>query len=320
MSRTEKAIHVYQRSVNGDVIFYTLLDFLVFYSIFSVYVRKYGIKVLGLAIMYNHLHVLASASERSKVEPLISSSTSYFVKAYNLDSGLNGPIFHRPFGSAIKYGDKNIRTAAGYLYNNHTNKKLCDKAEEIRWNFLAFAHNSHPFSKPIIHKEATHALRNALKEIDANRRADRPLNYATLRRLYKPLGKEEKEQLTDYIINAYNAVDYAALESLYRSYDDMLYSFNANTFNEYDIEEDSEERSGDDRVYNRLAKQIMAMGHFASVKDILRLSDYERFRLAVELHAHTGVPYKQIGAFVHLKISIVRHVYKGVEFPPPPEE
>lgn len=320
MSRTEKAIHVYQRSVNGDVIFYTLLDFLVFYSIFSVYVRKYGIKVLGLAIMYNHLHVLASARERSKVEPLISSSTSYFVKAYNLDSGLNGPIFHRPFGSAIKYGDKNIRTAAGYLYNNHTNKKLCDKAEEIRWNFLAFAHNSHPFSKPIIHKEATHSLRNALKEIDANRRADRPLNYATLRRLYKPLGKEEKEQLIDYIINAYNAVDYAALESLYRSYDDMLYSFNANTFNEYDIEEDSEERSGDDRVYNRLAKQIMAMGHFASVKDILRLSDYERFRLAVELHAHTGVPYKQIGAFVHLKIGIVRHVYKGVEFPPPPEE
>lgn len=320
MSRTEKAIHVYQRSVNGDVIFYTLLDFLVFYSIFSVYVRKYGIKVLGLAIMYNHLHVLASASERSKVEPLISSSTSYFVKAYNLDSGLNGPIFHRPFGSAIKYGDKNIRTAAGYLYNNHTNKKLCNQAEEIRWNFLAFAHNSHPFSKPIIHKEATHALRNALKEIDANRRADRPLNYATLRRLYKPLGKEEKEQLTDYIINAYNAVDYAALESLYRSYDDMLYSFNANTFNEYDIDEDSEERSGDDRVYNRLAKQIMAMGHFASVKDILRLSDDERFRLAVELHAQTDVPYKQIGAFVHLKIGIVRHVYKGVEFPPPPEE
>lgn len=320
MSRTEKAIHVYQRSVNGDVIFYTLLDFLVFYSIFSVYVRKYGIKVLGLAIMYNHLHVLASASERSKVEPLISSSTSYFVKAYNLDSGLNGPIFHRPFGSAIKYGDKNIRTAAGYLYNNHTNKKLCNQAEEIRWNFLAFAHNSHPFSKPIIHKEATHALRNALKEIDANRRADRPLNYATLRRLYKPLGKEEKEQLTDYIITAYNAIDYEALESLYRSSEDMLYSFNANTFNEYDIEEDSEERSGDDRVYNRLAKQIMAMGHFASVKDILRLSDYERFRLAVELHAHTGVPYKQIGAFVHLKIGIVRHVYKGVEFPPPPEE
>ena len=320
MSHTEKAIHIYQRSVNGDVIFYTLLDFLVFYSIFSVYVRKYDIKVLGLAIMYNHMHVLASASERSKVEPLISSSTSYFAKAYNLDSGMNGPIFHRPFGSAVKLGDKNIRTAAGYLYNNHTNKKLCDKAEEIRWNFLAFAHNSHPFSKPIIRKEASLALRNALKEIDANRKADRPLNYATLRRLYKPLGKEEKEQLTDYIITAYNAIDYEALESLYRSPEDMLYSFNANTFNEYDIDEDSEERSGDDRVYNRLAKQVLALGRFASVKDILLLSEDERFRLAVELHAHTGVPYKQIGAFVHLKIGIVRHVYKGVEFPPPPEE
>lgn len=320
MSPTNKAVHIYQRSVKGDVIFYTLQDYLVFFSFISIYARKHRVKILGLAIMYNHYHILVIADSRESINKFVAEFSAGYSRMYNEEAGIKGFLFHSPFGSAIKYGDKNIRTAAGYLYNNHTNKKLCNQAEEIRWNFLAFAHNSHPFSKPIIHKEATHALRNALKEIDANRRADRPLNYATLRRLYKPLGKEEKEQLTDYIINAYNAVDYAALESLYRSYDDMLYSFNANTFNEYDIEEDSEERSGDDRVYNRLAKQIMAMGHFASVKDILRLSDYERFRLAVELHAHTGVPYKQIGAFVHLKIGIVRHVYKGVEFPPPPEE
>ena len=271
MTRMNKAIHIYQRSVVGDVIFYTLHDYLVFYSFVSVYARKYGVKLLGIAIMYNHYHILVSAESRDEVRRFVSVLTAGFSRAYNEEIGTEGILFKSPFGSAMKLGDKNIRTAAGYLYNNHTNKKLCEKAEEIRWNFLAFAHNSHPFSEPVVLRDATHALRNALKEIDANRKADRPMNYATLRRLYKPLGKEEKEQLTDYIINAYNAIDYAALESLYRSYDDMLFSFNANTFNEYDISEEAEERSGDDRVYNRLAKQVLALGKYSSVKDILLL-------------------------------------------------
>lgn len=272
--------------------------------------------MLGLAIMYNHYHILAQAGNREDVRSFVSGFTSRFSRIYNDEGGFKGMLFESPFGSAVKIGDKNIRTAAGYLYNNHTNKKLCGRAEEIRWNFLAFAHSSNPFSKPISRKVSTHSLRDALKEVEVNRKADRYLNYATLRRLYGKLGKEEKEQLTDYIIQVYNPIDYAALESLYRSYEDMIYSFNANTFNEYDISEDAEERSGDDRVYNVLAKYILASGRFAGLKEILLLSDDDRLRLAVELHAATAVPYKQIGAYLHLKIRFAKHTFKGVEVPP----
>ena len=317
MSRLKRAIHIYQRSVNGEVIFYTLQDCLVFYTLVSVYARKHGIPLLGVAIMYNHYHILAMADNREDVRWFVSGFVSWFSRWYNEDSGLRGMVFQSPFGSAPKYGDKNIRTAAGYLYNNHTNKKLCNTADGIRWNFLAYSHNSHPFSKPIILKEATHALRNALRVVEAERKTDRPLNYATLRRLYKALRKEEKDQLTDYIINAYNAIDYNALESLYRSYEDMLYSFNANTFNEYDISEDSEERKGDDRVYYAMAKYILTYGGFNNLKDILRLPHKERVRLALRLHDETGASYKQIGAFLHISISAVSNTFKGVDFPPP---
>ena len=319
MSRDRKAIHIYQRSVNGDVIFYTLQDFLVFYTLISVFARKYGITILGLAIMYNHIHLLVLEKRREDINGFVAVCSSRFSHLYNEDTGIAGSIFQSPFGSAMKYGDKNIRTAAGYLYNNHTNKKLCDKAEDVRWNFIAYAHNANPFSNQIKRDKASTALRCALREVDIQRSSDKPLNYATLRRLYKPLGKEEKEQLTDYIISVYNAIDFAALESLYRSYEDMLYSFNANTFNEYDISEDADERTGDDRVYNRLAKQVLESGKFTSVKDILQLSDDERFRLALVLQARTGASYKQIGAFVHLKITKVKNVFTGVDVPPPGE-
>lgn len=138
----KKAIHIYQRSVKGDVIFYTLQDFLVFYTFVSEYARKYRVKILGLAIMYNHYHILVEADCRDEVKAFVSACTAGFSRAYNEEIGMKGSIFQSPFGSSVKYGDKNIRTAAGYVYNNHTNKKLCEKAEQTRWNFLAYAHES----------------------------------------------------------------------------------------------------------------------------------------------------------------------------------
>ena len=48
-----EGMHVYQRSVYGQMIFYDLEDYLVFYMIFSVYARHYRVKVLELCIMPN---------------------------------------------------------------------------------------------------------------------------------------------------------------------------------------------------------------------------------------------------------------------------
>ena len=298
----QRAIHVYQMTVGKVVIFYTLQDFLVFYTIFSTYARKHGMTILGLALMYNHIHVLIAADSRTEIRSFVSGYSSRFVRDYNADAGRKGPLFNMQFGSAVKYGAKNIRTAAGYLYNNHTNKKLCGKAQDIRWNFLAYAHNNHPFSEPIIIRKASFRLKQALEMVKAQRKADNYLNYTYLKRLYSDLKPSEKEQLTDFIISSYNAVDYTALEQFYRSYEEMLYSFNANTFAEYDLPEDASERRGDDRVYNHLAELVLSSGRYEHLKDILILPDIEKIKLASELRAKSGVSYKQIGAFLQYKI------------------
>ena len=82
----------------------------------------------------------------------------------------------------------------------------------------------------------------------------------------------------------------------------MLYSFNANTFAEYDLPEDASERRGDDRVYNHLAELVLSSGRYEHLKDILILPDIEKIKLASELRAKSGVSYKQIGAFLQYKI------------------
>ena len=60
--------HVYQRTVNGEQLFYCLEDCLVFYTILSVCARTAEIEVLELCIMHNHTHSLIKAPQRKIIQ------------------------------------------------------------------------------------------------------------------------------------------------------------------------------------------------------------------------------------------------------------
>ena len=53
--------HIYQRTYDGYLIFYSVRDFLVFFTLLCTTARKYKITVLGLCLMYDHIHVLVKA-------------------------------------------------------------------------------------------------------------------------------------------------------------------------------------------------------------------------------------------------------------------
>ena len=284
------------------VIFYTLHDYLVYYTIFSVYAKRMGLQVLGLAIMYNHLHIIVVEGDKEAIKRFMTVVSSVFARQYNASIGISGDVFQHHFGTSVKYGEKEIRTICGYLYNNHSNNKLCKKAEEIRWNFLAYAHNDNPFSKKIALRSARMVYRRALKMVDAAHERGDFLSYAALDRIYSGLTKSERECVTDHIITTYNIIDYGALESLYPSYEEMLYSFNANVHHDYEIPESAEDRRSDDRYYQQLSRLVLASKEVSSLKQLLLLPEDARLRLALKLQAQTGAPLKQICAFFRVKI------------------
>ena len=298
----KKATHIFQRGAEGVVIFYTLQDYLVYYTIFCVYAKRMGLQVLGLAIMYNHLHIITVGGDKVAIKRFMTVVSSVFARQYNASIGISGYVFQRPYGTSVKYGNKEIRTICGSLYNNHSNNKLCNKAEEIRWNFLAYAHCDNPFSEKIALRSARMVYRRALKMVDAAHKRGVFLNYATLERIYRGLTKNEKECVTDHIITTYNIIDYGTLESLYSSYRKMLYSFNANVHHDYEIPESADDRKSDDRYYQQLSKLVLSSGEVSSLKQALLLPEEARLRLALKLQAQTGAPLKQICAFFRVKI------------------
>lgn len=290
--------HVFQHALGYRVVFYSLEDRLVFYTIFSVQARRYDMSVLALALMYNHFHTLISSGTSRIMSLFIGTVTSTFAKAFNRDMGRKGPLFEKAYGSAPKSAEKRIRTTIAYCYNNSVEKRLFTRAEEDRWNFLAYLVNDHPFSPPIIMEKASKHLRGALKEVDAHVRDGAYLNYACIRRMYKTLSDKEKEQLTDYIISGYIPIDKTTLLSFYKDYDSMVLAINSNTGSEYEIKE--EFKNDSDQAYTQMLEIIEHSSFSSKPHSIIMASSEKKREIMTQLNRKTDAKNYQIARLLHL--------------------
>ena len=295
----EELIHIYQNTINGSLLFYSISDYLVLLSLISVAARSCGISVICLCIMIDHIHLLIHVADRKTLERFVMLYTSPFVRLYNTSSGRSGPLFHSPFGWSVKTGFKKIRTAIAYNLNNPVEKKLCKKAEEYPWNFLAYGSSSHPFSLPLVKSHASQPLRKACRIIDAFYNRGEAINYALLQTISPKLDNEEKKQLTDYVIRKYNPIDYKSLIGYYGSISSLLTAVHSNTGSEYDIREDT--LGGDDTAYRRITAFFLKEGIFDNLKCIPGLPEGERRKLLSLILTHVpAIKKKQAAKYLHL--------------------
>lgn len=290
--------HTYQRNVSGFNIFYEVEDYLVYYTIFSVLAIKYGIMVYGLCLMIDHIHSLISAADRKSFCSFIRHVSLLFVKEYNKEHGRSGPLFQEGFGSAPKIGLKRLRTAIAYLFNNPVERFLCSRAQEYRWNFLPYAQCRNPYSEPVRLRQASRALRKAIKEADGARERGQHMTYTMIRRLFSTLDKQEKNQLTDYIIVRYSAIRYDLLAACYGGHDNMLTAINSNTGSEYDISETICGRS--DTEFRELHRYVHAEG-FENAGDVISQEEKVKLHLMEKMLKRTSASVYQIRKFLHLK-------------------
>lgn len=271
--------HIYQRSFEGYLIFYSARDMLVFFSIASITAKRYRITILDISLMFDHIHLLVIAHSKREFDSFKRDLIRDYSLVFTRSHGLQGPVFETPGGFAAKVGDKKVRTSIAYLFNNQVEKKLCARAEEWPWNFLAYYRDNHPYSQKIIRSRVTRPMRRALEEVDRMARHILPLNHTLLRRIIAPLTPKEIKQLTDYIVSKYNRIDYERIISYYGTYDSMLTAIHSNTGSEHDLNESF--TPGSDKVYLRLIEKAHSWLGFASLRELL-LSPVEIRKQALE--------------------------------------
>lgn len=299
-----ECMHVYQRAVNGYIIFYDLEDYLVFYMIFSTFVRSYKVRVLEMCIMANHVHILICADKLEEVSRFIMHYTSVFVREYNDVVGRKGPLFHKSFGSAPKKGSKSIRSTIVYIGNNPVEKELSDTADGYRWTFFRYIkYRGQASVLPL--RRMTYRLQKACKLVDMVSSKPKYLTYTQLKRMMKGMTVEEKNILADYIIMAYYPFDSEALLSFYAGYDDMMTAMRSTSGKDYDIKEAYLPEA--DTIYGKMTSVLRDKCGYPDtqlVREVTVASSAEKFRLAQLLRSRTGATLQQISRFLHMEIRV----------------
>lgn len=293
--------HVYQKHHCGFIIFYSVKDCLVFFTMFSIAACRFGVKILGLCIMVDHIHVLVDAPNNKHLGKFVRYYTTWFSRAYNKWHGLKGQLFKRPFGFASKCRSKDIRSAIAYLYNNPVEKQLCDRPEQSMWNFLAYGASHNPFSEPLMLDRVSAPLRRAVQKVRSFRSADIPISYRQLNKMFFSLDRKEKMQLTDFIISTYNCVDYESAAYYFGSYAEMIAAINTSKGSEYAIKEDF--LSGSDRIYARMTNFLLQSGVIDSIDSLLHLPFEKRRELMDALAIYTGAGQKKVAKYLHINLE-----------------
>lgn len=291
-------IHCYQRTVNGELLFYSVSDYLVFFTIFCIEARKYGVRVLALCLMPDHFHVSIVVENSKALSDFISSVTRKYAIQSNITCHRSGQLFARPFGSAPKYGAKKARTNFIYVGNNGVERQLCHKAEDYRWGFLKYAVSASPFSEPLVMRNASVDMKRAVRSVRSYLAKSKELNYALLQRLFRPLSRQEKEQLTDFIISSYDVINHAGAARFFDGYENMLEAMHTNTGSEYDLNEVLVGKS--DAHYAVMCSILLKELPIADIHDIFLKNDDERFELYHLLQRKTDATPEQILKFLRL--------------------
>ena len=290
-------MHIYQSTIRRQNIFYGPVDYLVYFTIFCIQASKMEINVLELCLMIDHLHMLIQGKSKDTVSRFISAVSSTFIREYNRAVNRTGSLFEKRFGGAPKQGRKKLVSAIIYIGNNPVEKKICLRAEQYKWNFLAYADSSHPFSEEIIHTRASHKLKDAIRVVNWQYGHKKHLKYSLLQCLFKDLNPKETAQLTDYIISRYNILDTDRLTKIFGSHEQMLEAMSSTTGSEYELKEHFDPHS--DTVYQQMIQYIES--HITTnVRQVTTYSLEDKMKLANRMKADLQLPLWQIGKFLHL--------------------
>lgn len=301
--------HCYQRTLDGSLLFYNVSDHLLLYTIMSVAAARHKVCVIKAVHMPEHLHLSAYAPDARSLSAFVGDYSSIFAREHNTICHRKGQLFDAPYGSALKKGDKAVRSNLIYLDNNAPERHLVARAEDYRWGFLAYGQSTHPFSERILLREASMPMRRAMERICYLHQNKRYISYRVLRTLFKSLPNDkEREQLTDYIISTYNYIDHAAAISFFGSYEQELIAAHASKGGEYDFKEPFNGKS--DLCYEQMSSLVLQSRLFADIHDILSLSLEEKLNWFRYFKHKTSAYDKQIAAFLHLPSDLVLSAWR----------
>ena len=182
-----------------------------------------------------------------------------------------------------------------YVFNNPVAGKLCRSAKEYRWNLLAYRNCPNPFSQPLRKRSCRTVVRRAMDKVEYFHSKCKHISYPVLNGVFADLTKEEKQQVTDYILYKYNFLSYESLENLFGCFEKMCLAVDSNAGSEFDIEEEY----GDHSCYRAMLSIVRDLGFTGKKLNFELLTKNESDKLYNIILKSTHVSPTCINKFLH---------------------
>lgn len=291
-------MHIFQITADRGICFYTAADCMVWFTLFCVLAEKYGVHVLAVCIMLNHFHIEAHFPSLEVMAAMMQELDARFTLQYNRKYGLSGPLFKGRYGSAPKTKVQKVKDNVVYIYNNPVPKKAVSRAEQYRWNFLAYMDSGHPFSEKVVIRRSSHNLLAVLATVRQRRKQGSPLGYDFFSGMYGSLTPSERLQVLDYIVTCYNVVRYDDLRLMWGGYPALCSALKAVGGAEYDVEDDTMQE--DYRHYYEMIKMLPQLTDWDLTSSRFdRMEREEINRLAQALYRKMGATRAELAKFLH---------------------
>lgn len=290
-------VHLFEITADKGICFYTTADCLVWFTLLCVLAKKYNVRVLAVCIMLNHFHIEARFPSRQSMSSMMRELTGRYTQLYNRHYQLSGPLFRERYGSSLKVKKQHIRDNFVYICNNPIGKKAVSKAEQYRWNFLAYMASKHPFSRPIVVRRSSKHFLCARAEVLRCWQKGLPLNYLFFSGIYDRLSNDEKKQIIDLVISTYNVIDYAHIKKVWGDYEQVCGMLHTISGSEYDLADD--DSAEDYKHYYLMIRIVEDAGFDLRLRRFAGRADAEIRRMAERIIARMGATKGEIAKFLH---------------------
>ncbi|HZP48563.1 MAG TPA: transposase [Vicinamibacterales bacterium] len=132
--------HIYQRALNGGVVFADTDDFGTFLAFVREYTVDTAVRVHGFGVMNTHYHLLATPDAADAIPRAMQRIDGAYTKYFNKKHARSGTIWGGRYKAKIIEDDRYWLTALRYIELNPVAAGIVDGAAEYRWSsFLAHA-------------------------------------------------------------------------------------------------------------------------------------------------------------------------------------
>lgn len=299
-TKRECLYHLCKLSHNGNLIFYSTVDFLVFTTIVFSYASYFRITITGFCIMLNHFHIAVYADLKKDVTLFYQMVSSLFSRMYNKREGKVKIKWKKGINISEKHGVKCKKSLYIYIANNAPCKKCCKRVSEYKWAFLNGESASKYFASSNNHscKQSESKQLELAKAVarDAHK-ANRPLDYGFFDHFTSVLSAEEQKELWDYVLTTYVSIDYTDIISLFGSFEAFLTISDMTVGADYDTEEDL--AAEDYKHYRKMTLAMQRLG-LEGNDSALHDEDYDISALMRYLLSVTAVSQEEMVRFLHL--------------------